>query len=436
MIDVGPLLDAFTSARPGGVSVSDWSLYLYHSRRFGLGVKDREIGNPHAPLSLSEGGGARYRLIWSDGSVSRGHLERCQIAGDPLETLNYARAAAYEDPDAAWVRAAAPMPDVELFDEDAAAAAGGDTRQIAERLAAVRRCMDDPGINTWSGSFAASEGWSRVITSAGLDVDDRSTTVGWHVSVNGEIGEGFGARRAESASEFETRLERLMETAARLRQSGSDIAGGVIPVVLHPDVVESYVIDTLLDNLGGATVANGEGHFRREQFGAADAVLRDDLTLRLDPLESFKRGSYRFTSEGVPAARCNYIERGRLVQPLLDLKYARRLAREPTPLPLSADTLQLEGPERLTLDQALEAAGNGVLVLSVLGVHTQDSSSGDFSLSAPQALGIRSGRYAGRQRGTISGNLFTLLNDPSLRLVTFEGEHTPGLLLPVRFDPQ
>ena len=59
-------------------------------------------------------------------------------------------------------------------------------------------------------------------------------------------------------------------------------------------------------------MANGEGHFRREQFGSDAPVLREDLGLRLDPLESFKRGSYRFTGEGVPAAEVRFVDRGRL----------------------------------------------------------------------------------------------------------------------------
>ena len=51
------------------------------------------------------------------------------------------------------------------------------------------------------------------------------------------------------------------------------------------------------------------------------------------------------------------------------------------------------------------------LILSVLGVHTQDFASGDFSLSAPQALALDGGGYGGRLRCTISGNLFDLLTD-------------------------
>jgi len=145
-------------------------------------------------------------------------------------------------------------------------------------------------------------------------------------------------------------------------------------------------------------------------------------------------GAYRFSQEGVPALPCAYIEGGRLQAPLCDLKYARRLGRLPTSIPSAMDTLFLEGAPALSYDQALDAAVGGALVLSVLGVHTQDHTSGDFSLSAPQTLGIGAGRKTGRMRATISGNLFELLQAKELVFVRFPGEHTPGLLTRCRLD--
>src|SRR5262249_21652121 len=75
------------------------------------------------------------------------------------------------------------------------------------------------------------------------------------------------------------------------------------------------------------------------------------------------------------------------------------------------------------------------IVLSVLGIHTQDFTSGDFSLAAPQTLAIGPRGIEGRRRATISGNVFDRLRSPELRLVRFPGEHTPGLLFPCRLDP-
>jgi PmbA protein len=98
------------------------------------------------------------------------------------------------------------------------------------------------------------------------------------------------------------------------------------------------------------------------------------------------------------------------------------------------DTIFLEGPPSISHDEALASAAGGALVLSVLGVHTQDFTSGDFSLSAPQTLAVGGSGIDGRLRATISGNLFERLRADDLALVRFPGQHTPGLLTRCRLD--
>jgi PmbA protein len=428
------LIDGLHSSQSGDLAVQAWSVYASESRRLSLGIKDQEAGNAHAPLTLSESCGARYLIVWSDGSLSRGFLQRRQLDDAPEQTLQAARTVAYQDPDAAHVLGPAEMPSVKTCHPAASDIADGDTALVADRLSEVRRCIADAGARTWSGSFSASHRTARLVTSRGLDATAEGTGFGWFVTVDGEIGSGKSGRGPEDGAAFTGRLDRLVDVARRLRNPGKTISGGTSSVLLHPRVVEGYVLGTLLHHLDGSTVSHSEGLFSRDQFGTNQPVLREDLSLRLDPLEPLRSGSYRFTSEGVPARACSFIERGCLVQPVLDVKYSRRLGLPTTALPQSMDTLHLEGPTRLDLAQALERAGSGALVLSVLGIHTQDSASGDFSLSAPQVLRIDEGALGGRTRATISGNLFEALRSPSLQLVQFDGEHTPGMLFPCRID--
>ena len=281
----------------------------------------------------------------------------------------------------------------------------------------------------------AAEGMARVVTSSGLDVSGAGTSAGWSATLDGELGAGHGARGLETVDELARRLDRLVAFVLALRARAASHPGGVLPVLLHPDVVEEFVLGVLLHNLDGAQVAHGTGAFRREQFETEALVLRDDLTLRTDPCVPMAAGAYRFSQEGLPARPCAFVEGGRLRTPLLDLKYARRLGLAPTASPAAMDTLFFEGETSITYDDALASAAGGALVLSVLGVHTQDFTSGDFSLSAPQTLAVGPSGPEGRLRATISGNVFELLRSPELSVVRFPGEHTPGLLVRCRLDP-
>lgn len=429
------LLSAMGSVRPDGRRIAAFTVYVAESRRASLGTKDRETGSPHAPLTLAESLNARYKLIWDDGRVSRGAMERKAVETAPEAVLTAARAASYVDPDAADVLGPDTFPDVAIHDAGIAAVAAGGVEVFADRLAAVRARVRSHGVRTWSGSMHAAEGTARVVTSAGLDVSGSGTSTGWSATFDGELGAGYGARSLEPMDEFERRLDRLVGFVLALREPAASRAGGVVPVLLHPDVVEDYVLGVLLYNLDGPQVAHGTGAFRKELFGSREAVFREDLTLRTDPLVPMAAGAYRFSQEGVPARACAYVEQGRLITPLLDLKYARRLGGRPSAFPAAMDTLFLECEKTLDYQEALAVASGGGLVLSVLGVHTQDFTSGDFSLSAPQTLAIGPQGLAGRLRATISGNLFTLLRSPDVALVRFPGEHTPGILARCRLDP-
>jgi len=386
-------------------------------------------------MTLAHSLTARYKLIWDDGRISRGAMERRAIEREPESVLQAARAASYEDKDAIDVLGPAAFPEVATHDAETAAIAAGRVEAFVPQLTAIRARVSRHALRNWSGSIHAAEGTARVVTSAGLDIAGSGTSAGWSATLDGELGAGHAARAAEPMSDLEDRLDRLVEFVLGLRTPAGSRSGGVLPVLLHPDVVEDYVLGVLLHNLDGAQVAHGTGAFRKEQFGAAEPALRDDLTLRTDPCVPMAAGAFRFSQEGLPSRPCTFVEKGRLVTPLLDLKYARRLGLPPTSNPSAMDTLFFEGPRSISYEDALASAAGGALVLSVLGVHTQDFTSGDFSLSAPQTLAVGPKGLVGRSRATISGNLFELLRSPGLKLVRFPGEHTPGLLVHCRLDP-
>ena len=178
-LELSPLLEALRTSRADGVGIRDWSIFASESQSFSLGVKDRQAGNAHTPVTLRGGCSGRYLIVWEDGLVSRGRLERRQIEQETAEALAYARAAAYDDPDAAQVPGPVSIPDVELHDAATAELAGGESELVARRLAHVRSAVAGGGLRTWSGSFQAGEVRSRLVNSAGVELSGRGTTLSW-----------------------------------------------------------------------------------------------------------------------------------------------------------------------------------------------------------------------------------------------------------------
>jgi PmbA protein len=428
--------EALEGFRGDGAEVAAWRLFATRTRSLSLGVKDNEAGNVYAPLTRQRGESLRYQIHWSDGRVSRGALDRGG-AGRPEAVLRAARQASVPDPDAVAAGVGGPesFPSPQLHDPGAAAVVEGEIEPLSRVLGGIREEVARRGFGTYSGHLHAGESEQRLRSSEGLETDSRSCLWGYSVHFEGEFGDSLVRRRLVPLEECAERIGISADLVEALRRSEEGEPSGTLPVLFHPRLVESLVSAYLLGNLSGRAVFHGQSAFRREQFDAGARLFRPDLRLGVEPTRSWSVGSYRFTSEGVPSAPVDFVREGRLLSPVLDRKYAHRLGRAPTPLPSAADTLVLEGPARIPFSEALERAGQGLYVLSLLGLHTQDTTRGDFSLSAPQALAIRGGALAGRRKAVLSGDFLAGLASPDLLLVEVPHFELPGLLLPCRVHP-
>lgn len=428
-----PLLDRLSrrgaTTTPDAKSLPvDWRLSWTSYESSGVGVRDGQRASVHAPLALGTGFALDYLFAWEDGRITTGAAERIALA-DPDRFLDLARQAAYEDPDGANFSGPARFEEIPLVSEEVASdARSGGERSFAPLLATGEAPLAARGFKTWSGSVSASATSRGVVTSRGLDIRGASTHASYSFWYEGLTGDVHGSRSPIPHGEAAQRLDRACDLVQRLGSPVGGFEGGRMAVLLHPKVAESFLSAFLLSNIHGDRIHHGQSAFRIAQFGSEERVFAPTLSLRLEPTVPMDTGSYRFTTEGVPARALSYVEDGRLVEPILDLKYARRLGRGPVPGPLSSDSMRLTGGRAMSEAEALAAAGRGVLVLSVLGLHTQDSTRGDFSISAPQTLAIRGGALGGAVKAVLTGNFFEALRDPNLGLVAFEGFRMPGLL--------
>jgi PmbA protein len=189
----------------------------------------------------------------------------------------------------------------------------------------------------------------------------------------------------------------------------------------------------LMTNLDGQRVINGSSAFGLDQFAARSQLFHPAFGLAVDPLVPLSPGSYELTREGVPARRQAFIEEGRLVTPLLDLKHAKKAGLPPTPFPRGGSSLRLAGPTS-SFDELVAAMESGFLVYGLLGLHTQDSTRGNFSVTVAQGLVVRDGRPLGRAKAIIAGNFFEALRQ-DFRLGSQEGKDVPGLQIQADVTP-
>jgi PmbA protein len=225
-------------------------------------------------------------------------------------------------------------------------------------------------------------------------------------------GNGYSKRRLAPDEELDRILKDVREVTAQLKKTGTfqaDPAGN--RVVLDTGLAGSFIGQYIAGNLSGSAVANRQSAYSLDDFKAQKQVIREDISLVVDGTRPFESSASRVTGEGIPGGRTPLIERGKLIAPALDLKYAGITGFPPT----VGGGLYIEIADedhRQSLQEMVQKVDKGLLIYTVLGMHTQDSTSGRFSLSAPRCLVIRDGQLYGQVKATISGNFFDNINDP------------------------
>ena len=148
-----------------------------------------------------------------------------------------------------------------------------------------------------------------------------------------------------------------------------------------------------------------------------------------------------FDDEGVPRGRTVLVEKGVLKGYLYDYYWARKAGRESTgngsrssfktPPSVSSTNLYIPGGE-VPFDGLIESIDKGIVITDLLGTHTANPVTGDFSFGA-MGLWIEGGRITHPVKGiAIAGNILELFK----RVVTvgrdvrfFGGVGAPSLLL-------
>ena len=190
----------------------------------------------------------------------------------------------------------------------------------------------------------------------------------------------------------------------------------------YPVVFDRFAAIDMLETFMNAFYAEKvQKGFSLLEGKLGQAVASQAVTIRDDAYVPGGIGNTPFDSEGVAAKNKVLVENGILRTYLYNLKSAKKDSVPSTgngfkasfkaPVETSAINFYIQ-PSAHPLDDLYAAAGNGILVTDLAGMHSgANPISGDFSLSA-NGFRIENGRIVGPiEQFTISGNFFTLLRD-------------------------
>jgi PmbA protein len=405
------------AARFEGVRGAD-ALY-FSSESHALSLLD---GEPEENASGVEGG-VSVRLIGRDGrqgvaygnNFSKPSLENLlewsranMLASEPEENITLFGGPTDTDDSA-----------LELFDCAVAGSITQDMRMKAcLEMTDAARSRDPRVLSVRAAAWGDGTGESFYASTAGLSGWKRSTSVSSGVTVVMQDGDslemgayGKGVCHLEDIKHQEHAALAVEKTASLL--GGKPLCTGKYTLILPPEI-SACLVDEIGDLFCASLIHKGRSLMKGKlgtQVAGSAVTLTDDGRIRRGA------GSGAFDGEGVPTGRTVLIDSGVAANYLYNLQYAAKdgvastgsASRGLASLP-DVDTSNLVlSPGSLSRDALYRSAGDAFLVIELMGLHTVNPVSGDFSLGA-KGVRMRDGAMGEPVAGvTISGNLTELL---------------------------
>ena len=337
-------------------------------------------------------------------------LERLAVRA--VEAATLAELAAFPTP-----RGHALRDELSIFDAPGLAVTVDEDREQLERIIAQARATDPAVRRIKTVSLRSGRRETLVRSSTGTDTAytrssfslvagvvaerDSQSEIGWEADVATSRGalpwESIGTAAAAKA------VSRL--------GAGRPVPGRQ-PVILDREVVAEF-LSMLGATLSADAVLKGRSLWAGK-LGAA--VAAGAVTVIDDPTLPGAVGSSPCDDEGQPTRRKVLIDAGRLLGYLHSLETAHRMEVAPTGNGFRRDfeSLPQPRPGNLVLQPGIHAPESWtlapeciVLVDDILGAHTMNPVSGDFSVGASGFI-CESGRRRPFRGATIAGNLGTL----------------------------
>lgn len=254
------------------------------------------------------------------------------------------------------------------------------------------------GLHGWERGSSASCGVTVIAT------DGKNTEMGGH---------GIESRRFDELDIRNTALKAVEKTVASL--GGSPMKTGPYTIVIEPETAASLV-DVIGDLFCAPDIHKGRS-MMKDRLGTQ--VASSCVTLRDDGRIPWKAGTSSWDAEGVPTGRTLLIEDGIARSYLYNLQYAWKdgvsstgnACRGMSSLPdVGASNLLLDAGSE-TAESLISGVRSGLYLTELMGLHTIDPISGDFSVGAKGLL-IESGKITRPVSGvTIASNLMDFLKN-------------------------
>ena len=396
----------------------DFEIFLSRKKVLSIGIKygnvdhfrsSREIG---LALRVLKQGRLGFSYLFGPTPEGLDHLadRALELAGQTDTDENY------------WFRPKVRLEptDLELFDESL------ETIPEKDKIAQVREMEHsalgfDPRLKkVGRAEYEEVANHVSLMNSKGLNLEREQTLCSMSIMVVAEDNGSSEMGMEFANTRFYNDLDPVGIGSSAAKRSIGMLGGRPISTGRFPTVLENRVVVEMLSawapSFFGENVYKGKSFLKDKinEIIASPKIQLIDHGLYLRGM-----GSSPFDDEGAPQTKTTLVQEGILVSYLFDAYWSKKMDSEPTgnsfrpriasPPTTSASNLFIS-PGSSSPEQLLSKMDGGLFITEVMGAHTIDPVSGEFSLGA-SGVWIQGGKAAFAVKGvTISGTIYDLFS--------------------------
>jgi len=290
--------------------------------------------------------------------------------------------------------------------------------EIVSSLKQVLDTVEDNGCQATSGGFSAARSECLIVNSNGVEAFDKSTGFGIGISINAVSGNEIStAYDSTSSCLYNLDGVKLAEDVCNLAKSS---LGASHIETTDTDIVLDYHAATglLATFLSGFSADNIQRGRSKLQDKLGKKIVSEDLSIYDDGTIDGGLSSGICDGEGTSSKKTTLVENGILKGFLYDIYTANkdetqstsngfRSSYSSTPS-VSSSNVKFDFKNNIDISDI----SSGFIVTDVLGAHTANPITGDFSVEASNAFTIQNGEITTPvKKAMISGNIYNLLSN-------------------------
>lgn len=413
-------------ATKNGAHAAD--LLYYCSESYGLGLRDGEPEDNTYGVS----GGIGIRTIGSDGrqGVAFGNrFDRAALADLVAWSCDNCRNSEPEEGISLYCGHPEEDGSLELFDETIATGISPEERmRRCVEMTKIARSCDPRVVSVRSAAWSDGSDESFYASTAGFAGWKKTTSASCGTAVVLQDGEQFELGSYGKGARYQADLDGALYARLAVERTARILGGKPLPTGKYTLILDPEISASLVDEIGELFCASDVHRGRSLMKGRlGQSVAGNVITLLDDARIPRCLGSGTFDGEGVPTGRTALIDAGIASNYLYNMQYAQKdgvsstgnASRGLGGLPDVGTSNLVLVPGRESRESLVKNIAEGFLVLELMGLHTLDPVSGDFSLGA-KGIYVRNGIESTPVAGvTIAGNLLDLLE----RVVALGSDH-------------